>query len=96
MKKSLNVKAVPDRLQPNFEAFEAGVRRFVGRKFDPTAGEVDSRGEAQGGFVILPEGESVSLRAEYIKAVKDGDLLPADAETAKLCGVPFSAAKPAK
>lgn len=87
--KTMKVKAVEGRLQPNFEAFDAGVRRFVGRKFDPTAGEVDAKGEAQGGFVILADGESIPVKAEYVKAVKQGDLEPADAETAKLCGVPF-------
>jgi len=34
--RTLNVKAVSGKLQPNFEAFEAGVRRFVGWSYDST------------------------------------------------------------
>lgn len=71
------VGAVPGRLQPNFEAFDAGVRRFIGWQFNPTIGDVDEKGMPQGGFVIL-EPELVPVRAEYIQALKDGDLYPAD------------------
>lgn len=91
MAKTLKVKAVQNRLQPNFAAFEAGVRRFVGCRFDQTLGEKDSKGVAQGGFLMLEEGEEVPMIAEYVQAVKQGDLLPADQETARLCGVKFQA-----
>jgi len=111
MAKTLKVKAVEDRMQPNFAAFDAGVIRFVGRRFDPTAGESDSKYDKmkdlltkdqkaaaasskhvkQGGFVVLEDGEEVPMIAEYIQAVKEGDLLPMDQETARLCGVKFQA-----
>jgi hypothetical protein len=86
--KMLNVKAVEGKLQPNFEAFEAGVRRFVGWSYDPTVGEVDEKGVPQGGFVMLPSA-SVPCRAEYIQAVKLGDLEVVDQASAVLCGVKF-------
>lgn len=88
--KTLKVKAVPGALQPNFEAFEAGVRRFIGWKFDASLGEVDKKGKPSGGFVALPDGETVPYRAEYVKAVKKGMLTPVDEETASLCGVIFA------
>lgn len=90
IKKTLRVKAVDGKLQPNFEAFEAGVRRFVGWSYDPTIGEVDDKGAPQGGFVMLAS-DSVPCRAEYIQAVKQGDLEVLDQESATLCGVRFAA-----
>lgn len=81
-KQMMLVGAVPGSLQPNFEAFDAGVRRFIGWRFDPTVGEVDEKGIAQGGFVMA-EPELVPVRAEYIKALKSGDLAPADALSAQ-------------
>ena len=86
--KMLSVKAVEGKLQPNFEAFEAGVRRFVGWSFDSTIGEVDDKGVPQGGFVMLPSA-SIPARAEYIQAVKQGDLEVLDEASAAMCGVKF-------
>lgn len=81
-KQMMLVGAVPGKLQPNFEAFDAGVRRFIGWRFDPTIGELDEKGMAQGGFVMT-EPELVAVRAEYMQALKQGDLLPADEISAK-------------
>lgn len=87
MKKTLKVKAVPGCLQPNFEAFDGGVRRFVGWKFDASLGDKNTKGQPSGGFVMRPEGEEVPFRAEYVKALKQGMLLPLDYETACLAGL---------
>lgn len=78
MAKILKVKAVGESLVHNFNAFAAGRLQFVGRKFDLKS---DS-------WLILPEGEEVPFRAEYLHAVKEGDLEPLDDETCRLCGVP--------
>lgn len=72
----LKVRPVANVLVSDFEALNSGVRRFVGRRFDPSVG-----------FVPLDEDAEVPFRAEYVQAVKAGELEPCDAETAKLCGV---------
>ena len=64
---------------PDFEAQEQGVRRFIGRKLDVE----------KGGFVPLDEPVEVPFRAEYLLAVRDGDLECADEASAQLCCVPF-------
>ena len=87
MKKVLRVFPVEGKLQPDFESFEAGVRRFVGCRFDASVGEKDSKGVPQGGFVPTGKAVTIPYRAEYVQAVKQGDLIPADAETARLCKV---------
>lgn len=84
--KQLRFYAAGDSLVPDFEALEAGIRRFVGRKHC----EVEP---GLFGFAPLDEPSTVADRAEYIKSCQAGELLPADAETAKRCDVPF--AKPA-
>lgn len=87
MKKVLKVLPVEGRLQPDFESFDAGVRRFVGRKFDEKLGKKDKDGVPQGEFVITGKVVVLPYRAEYVQAVKEGDLIPVDAETARLCKV---------
>lgn len=87
MKKVLKVFPVEGKLQPDFEGFEAGVRRFIGCRFDASVGEIDSKGIPQGGFVPTGKVAVVPYRAEYVQAIKEGDLKPADAETARLCKV---------
>lgn len=87
MKKTLKVLPVPGRLQPDFDSFDAGVRRFVGCRFDPSVGEKDKNGVPQGGFVPTGSIAVVPYKAEYVQAVKDGDLKAADAETARICKV---------
>lgn len=98
MKKTLKVRAVPGHLQPNFEAFDARVRRFVGMRYDPSLGhdliftagprKGQSAGKT-GGFVLLEQGEEIPYRGEYVQALKDGVLAPMDYETASLCGITF-------
>ncbi|KYF87789.1 hypothetical protein BE20_24910 [Sorangium cellulosum] len=74
---------------PDFEAMEAGILRFVGRKHDPAVG-------VNGGWVPSEEPVTVPLRAEYVQEVQAGSLAPADEETARLCGVSFKASTEAK
>lgn len=47
---------------------------------------------APGRHAFVPTGEAfeVSKRGEYAKHARAGELLPADAETAAYCGVPFT------
>jgi hypothetical protein len=71
---------------PDIDAQRAGVRRFVGRRTElpqtPDAGYM---------FAFVPTGESVSIPAyiEYVRCVQQGDLWPADEDTAKYCNVAF-------
>lgn len=63
----------------DLEALAGGARRYVGRAFDSSVnGWVPSKGAVE-----VPD------KPEYRQAVKDGDLLPADEATAKLCKVAF-------
>jgi hypothetical protein len=64
-----------------------GVRRYIGLQFD--------------GTTFVPTGEDVELadmefKSEYLLAMKAGDLVPADAETARMAGLPYPAAEPEK
>lgn len=94
----LKVKAKGTAMVHNFEALDAGVLRFVGRKHDPTIGETVEviennlkRTIKTGGWAPTGEAEEVPDRHEYRHAVKAGDLEAADEATAKLCGVVFVA-----
>ena len=82
MSDTLSVRARGLALIVNFEALDAGARRFVGRVHDAKAGK-------NGGWPADSEAHTVPNRAEYRKAVADGALWAADAETARLCGVTF-------
>lgn len=81
--KKLRVRAHGDALVPNYERQEASVnatRCFIARvykEYEP----------GKFGFALVDEVVEVPARAEYIKALKDGDLLPADAETASAAGL---------
>lgn len=60
-------------------------RGFVGRVFDrELADETNS-----GGWRPILDPHEVPVRAEYLMALLDKDLWPADEETAKRAGVPF-------
>lgn len=75
--------------------------RFIGWEFDPDLGaefkDADS-GELRksGGHRKKLEPTEMEfergalLLGEYIRCLRDGDLVPADEETARLAGVPFS------
>ena len=80
--KKLRFHASGDALVQNFDKLEAGIKSFLGRKYM----EVEP---GLWGFVPTGGAEEVPYRAEYVKACKDGDLIAADAETAKACGVAF-------
>jgi hypothetical protein len=58
------------------------LRRFIGRRWQEAL---------PGRFVWAPTGkpQEVDYHADLVKACKDGDLWPADAATAKACGVGF-------
>ena len=94
MKQVLKVRSAPMAMVTNFEALEAKSRRYVGRVFDSTLGEVNPEtGNRQGGWPLTDEPEEIPFRAEYRQAVREGDLIPADKATADLCGVPFTSQK---
>ncbi len=94
MKKVLKVRSAPMAMVTNFEALDAKSRRYVGRQFDPSVGEINPETQRpQGGWPLRDEPEEVPFRAEYLQAVREGDLIPADKATADLCGVPFTSQK---
>lgn len=80
--KKLRFRARGESLVQNFERLEAGIKSFLGRKFEEVEPGV-------WGFVPTGKEEEVPYRAEYVKACKDGDLYPADKATADACGVAF-------
>lgn len=81
--KTLKVRASGLSLVPDYEAADAGILRFVGRKHDPSVG-------VNGGWVPSEEPVTVPFRAEYVQEVKAGCLKAADVETAHLCGVTYT------
>lgn len=78
----LRFRARGEALVQNYEKHEAGVKQFVGRRLKPLP-------EGRFAFTPTDEADTVLYCAEYVKACKDGDLWPADAETAAACNVPF-------
>lgn len=80
--KKLRFHARGDALVQDFDAMEAGIKRFLGRKYQEVEPGV-------WGFAPTGEAAEVPYRAEYVKACKEGDLFAADKETAKACGVCF-------
>ena len=79
----LKLLAVGTKLIHDHDALEAGVNRYIGRRWDAELK----------GFPPTTEPSVVRPLPEYVKAVQQGDLAPADAETAKYCGVQFIPAK---
>lgn len=63
-------------------AQERGIRRFVGRRFQ----EVST---GRWGWCPTEKGQETDPHPDLIRAVRDGDLWPADEATAKACGVGF-------
>ncbi len=80
--KKLRFRARGDALVQNFDRMEAGIKSFIGRKYQEVEPGV-------WGFVPTGDSEEVFYRAEFVKACKEGDLFAADKETAKACGVSF-------
>jgi hypothetical protein len=85
----LVVRASGLALVSDLEALEAGVKRFVGRRLDPSVG-------VAGGWVLKEEVSELPVRAEYTQALKEGDLEAANKETADHAGVVFKSPKQAK
>jgi len=99
--KKLRVRARGDALVQDHERLAAGTNAFIGRTFAPLAPtedglnaareaagfDADSIEPGQWGFIPTSAEVTVPNRAEYIKALKDGDLLAADDATAKAAGV---------
>lgn len=66
-------------LVSDIDAMERGIRRFIGRKYEAVK---DKPGRF--GFAPTGELEEVPYHHEYAKACADGDLWPADQETAEI------------
>lgn len=80
--KKLRVRAHGTAMVVDFGALEAGGRRYIGRVFDATLGPAG--GWPAVGDVLIP------YRTEYIRALRQGDLEAADADTAAIAGVALS------
>ncbi len=80
---TFKVYAAGTAMVSDYEALATNVRRYIGRTYDPSLG-------VAGGWVPKQEPQTISDRAEYRQAIKEGDLLPADRATALACGVPFT------
>lgn len=78
--KKLKLLPVGNLLINDHAALKDGIDRKIGRRWDPQAKWYVPTGSPQ----------EVEAQHEYVLAVKQGDLMPADAETAKYCGVPFT------
>jgi hypothetical protein len=91
--KTLRLKAAGTAMVPYFEKLSQGVRQFVGREMQKVSAEGQPE---EWGFAPTAEAVEVPYRAEYVEAVKAGDLTPADKATADACGVSFGASKPQK
>ncbi len=85
--KMLRVRSRGDALVQDYAAMDAGVRRFIGWRRD--ASLRDEAAAIDGGFVSTGADVELPFRAEYVTALKDGSLWPADKATAELAGVPF-------
>lgn len=84
MAESLTVRAAGAALVTNYEAMNAGARRFIGRTFVPDIG-------VAGAWPAIEEATKVPASAEYLKHIADGALIACDEATAKLAGIKFDA-----
>lgn len=76
---TIRVRAKGSAMVPDLEAHEAGARRYIGRRHDPNIGHdvTDEHGRVvgkSGGWPPLDEPVEVPARAEYLAAIRDGDL----------------------
>ena len=83
---NLKVRANPER---GAVLHEMALDRFVGAVVDLEKLTKSKKYH----FVFADASVEVPFTAYYRRCVLDGDLLAADAETAKLCGAPFDAKK---
>lgn len=81
---TLRVRVSGTALVQDHERLEAGTRAYVGRK-------IAERKDRPGEYGFAPTGEDVEVpyRPEYLHALQEGDLLPADQETASAAGLEF-------
>jgi hypothetical protein len=95
----LKVRAVEDAMVHDFESVTDGVLAFIGRRYQPfvpppgaktTRNQTLAHGDA-GAWVLTDEVVTVPFRREYLQELRAGCLTPADADTARLAGVPFHA-----
>lgn len=87
---TLKVFSKAGAMVPDFRALAAGRTDKIGWMWDPTLGDGVN---TKGGFVRIETAVdvtpvSVDHLNEYKKALRDGDLLPADEATAEACGLP--------
>jgi len=75
----LSLKASGSKLIHDLDALTAGISRYIGRKWDAEVKGWPESGPSE-----------VNVKPEYVTAVKHGDLLPGNKETADYCGVAFS------
>jgi hypothetical protein len=84
MAESLTVRAAGAALVTNYEAMNAGARRFIGRTFVPDLG-------VAGAWPAIEDVTKVPASAEYLKHIADGALVACDEATAKAAGIKFDA-----
>lgn len=80
--KTLRLRARGTAMVTDYEAMDAGVKRFIGWKLNPSLGEA-------GGFESNDSITEKPARAEYLMALASGDLWPADKDTAEAASVDF-------
>lgn len=81
---TLRVRARGEALVQDYEALEAGIKRFVGRKYVQVEG-------GQWGFAPTNAEQVVPNHAEYLREIREGALWAADEATAAKAGVKFDA-----
>jgi len=91
MKKKLKLLSNGKDMYPNIALLSAKpiTRRFIGWRYKTVNYEGDERVQ----LVLTDQPETVEYHNDYVKAVKKGELIAYDAETAQLCGVAHFATK---
>lgn len=87
MTQKLSFRASGTALVQDFDAMEHGIRRYIGRVAIDKDGKPTHDPGSVAGWKVKDEPQEVPYRAEYVKAAKDGDLVPADDATAAACGL---------
>ena len=89
MKSNLHLKMAENAtgLVPIIELLDRvpPVRRFVGVKMK----RIDINGQERYEFLHKEEGDIVKYHPDYVKAVRQGVLVPMNEETARICKVDF-------
>ena len=79
--KKLRFSARGTAMVQNLQKLEANIKSFIGRKYVEVS---------PGVWGFTPNGvEEVEYTTEYVRACKEGDLHPADQDTATACGVAY-------